>query len=268
MINKMTEVVSSVDEQVEVAESGSSYEERAAARGWRPKEEWDGEPDAWRDARTFVERGDLMEVISKQSKKIKKMQFVLDDVSVMMEKNKAAALEEAKKQLKAAKVEALSSMDYDKVVEIDEKIQEVASAAKASSNKKEADNGDEFKEYFQNNWINNNRWYEESFKMKVVADQIGAAFLSKNPDSTPEEVFSEVDKRIRREFPENFGSKQQKEDTSGSSRAPQAVAGQGQGRTTSTSRKTLTAEQKKVGQRYVELGVFKTLDEYAKNIPE
>ena len=35
------------------------YEGEAREMGWRPKEEWQGEPEKWRDAKEFVERGEL-----------------------------------------------------------------------------------------------------------------------------------------------------------------------------------------------------------------
>ena len=35
------------------------YEEAARKEGWRPKEEFEGDPEKWRPAKEFVERGEL-----------------------------------------------------------------------------------------------------------------------------------------------------------------------------------------------------------------
>ena len=39
--------------------STNPYEGQAREMGWRPKDEWEGEPEKWRDAKEFVERGEL-----------------------------------------------------------------------------------------------------------------------------------------------------------------------------------------------------------------
>jgi hypothetical protein len=47
------EVVTETDEA-----PAPSPEELASKRGWRPKEEWAGDPEKWVDAETFVKRGE------------------------------------------------------------------------------------------------------------------------------------------------------------------------------------------------------------------
>ena len=45
--------------QVTQTENTNPYDKQAREMGWRPKEEWEGEPEKWRDAKEFVERGEL-----------------------------------------------------------------------------------------------------------------------------------------------------------------------------------------------------------------
>ena len=35
------------------------YESEAREQGWKPKEEYEGDPEKWRPAKEFVERGEL-----------------------------------------------------------------------------------------------------------------------------------------------------------------------------------------------------------------
>ena len=42
------------------------YEHDAQQEGWRPKEEWQGNPEQWVDAKTFVERGEKIAGILKK----------------------------------------------------------------------------------------------------------------------------------------------------------------------------------------------------------
>ena len=36
-----------------------SYEDEARNQGWKPKDEYEGDPTKWRPAKDFVERGEL-----------------------------------------------------------------------------------------------------------------------------------------------------------------------------------------------------------------
>ena len=45
----------------------TAIEERASAQGWRPKDEWDGDPDEWVSAREFVRAGELFKKIDDQT---------------------------------------------------------------------------------------------------------------------------------------------------------------------------------------------------------
>ena len=56
----------------------SAIEQKALDQGWRPKEEFDGDPDAFIDAPEFVRRGELFSKIEHQSKELKAVKAALD----------------------------------------------------------------------------------------------------------------------------------------------------------------------------------------------
>jgi hypothetical protein len=52
-------VVEAAPEAAVSSQQGRDYEAEARDQGWRPQDEWTGKPDNWKDAKTWVEHGDL-----------------------------------------------------------------------------------------------------------------------------------------------------------------------------------------------------------------
>ena len=63
--------------QVTKTESTNPYDKQAREMGWRPKEEWEGEPEKWRDAKEFVERGELYGKIDSVGRELKETRKAL-----------------------------------------------------------------------------------------------------------------------------------------------------------------------------------------------
>ena len=49
------------------------HEVAAREKGWRPKDEWEGDPDDWRPAKQFLEWGEMRSTIKNQNTQIKGM---------------------------------------------------------------------------------------------------------------------------------------------------------------------------------------------------
>ena len=58
------------EEVVDNIES-TTLEDKALDKGWRPEDEWTGEPDQWRPAKEFLDRGELMDRISDQTRQLR-----------------------------------------------------------------------------------------------------------------------------------------------------------------------------------------------------
>src|SRR5690554_228223 len=52
-------------------------EEKARQQGWRPFEEWDGDPDDWVGAETFVVRGQLFDQQRQMKRQLREAQEVI-----------------------------------------------------------------------------------------------------------------------------------------------------------------------------------------------
>lgn len=254
------EVVEEVVDEVEV----SPVVAEAVDRGWVPQEDWvanGGDAEDWVDAKTFVDRGKLMDVISKQNKKLKSMEKAVEDFKEYHAQVQKRALEEAREQLLQQKAEALEMNDTRRAVDIDEEIKELDNKAPAKAESTESKN--EFTEYFNDVWVVENDWYNSNRAMRATADALGAEYYQTHPDASPEDVFSYVDKEIKKEFPDKAASNRGKRMVEGGKRAGGSSGANASVRSRMSS---LTPEEKRIGERFVSNGLFDSLEDYVKDL--
>ena len=241
-------------------------EQRAAERGWVPLEEWEAagkDPDAWVDAKTFNKNGELMDVISKQSKKLKKMEKAVEAFKQYHKDVKERAYQEARDKLLEEKADALAMQDTRRAVEIDEELKKVDKEAEVELASEDEVSSNEYKDYFEENWIGKNGWYKKNKGMARAADSFGAEYYSANPDATPEEVFGYVDKMMREEFPEKFSRRSGGSPVEGNSRAGKPS---GQAKNVRDRMRDLSEDERKIGKTFVDAGLFKNLEEYVADL--
>lgn len=245
-----------------------SIEDRASEKGWVPKEEWEGDPDQWRPAKEFIDRGELMDRISSQSRQLDKYNSKIEDLekslTILAEHNKKIAKQEyekAIKDLKTKKAEALQYGDHDTVVEIDEQMDEL------KESKKEIDKAEETQPKSKNEgphpdvvqWMESNSWYNNNLVLQGAADAIAKQYLSSNPSSAdnPKEVLDYVSREIRKEFPDKFSTKRRPSGTADP--ASTGTAEKGKGKTKYTV-KHLSPEQRNVAKKFASTGVMTEQD--------
>jgi len=244
-------------------------EEKALARGWKPEENWSGDPEAWTDARNYVQHGELMDKISKQSVENKKLSKSMDLFKKMQSGIQKTAVEEAKKQLLADKVTAYENQDFAAVVGIEEDIKiadaELQATDEVFVNPEETRAAD-FADYYNNEWKPKNTWYSTNKVMKAYSDQIGVDYYNKNPDIDPSDVFKYVDAEMKENFPEEFGNQnRQRPAAVGGGQ----VGGQSGGRSTVNKLVSkLSKVEREIGDEYVKAGYFKDIDAYASALNE
>lgn len=241
---------------VKSAEKSPSIEDVAREQGWRPKEEYDGDPTKWVSAETFVAKGELIdriEALGKELKQAKKAnQMLLDHHN----KVKAVEFERALEHLKNQKKTAYENNDVDAIVEIDEKIASVKETRKAQEAQDAAQTTDtqEFHPEFIE-WKTGNKWYDKDADLKEEADIMGLTYARKHPDAPPKEVLSYVAKQIKRLYPEKFSNPARSQ--------PNAV--ESGGPANSGSRKddnfAMTEEERRVMMTFVHSGVM-TKEQY------
>jgi len=185
--------------------------EKAAAMGHMNKEEWTAkgrDPEKWRPASEFVERGEnlmpiLKERLDHSVKEMAEMKQTMQQMhSHFMKAEEVAerrgwekAISEVQKKQRAA-AEIADVEEFDKLEK--EKF-ELLSAPPQTHNKKPSGPTPEFKEFHAKN-----EWYGKDEEATIYADTMGNRYRQKNPEARLEEVFAEVEKKVRHRFSELF----------------------------------------------------------------
>src|SRR4051812_23847991 len=113
-----------VDTPAEVVQVNPE-EQRALAKGWKPKEDWDGPEDEWKPAKVFNEIGELKDKLSAQERDLKKS---LKIANLMKEHHlnvRQTAYQQAVQDLKAQRVEALKEENFAQAEQIRDQIDDI-----------------------------------------------------------------------------------------------------------------------------------------------
>lgn len=190
----------------------SPMEARASEQGWKPKEVWvaeGGDADEWRDARSFLDRGELLNRISTQNKEMKELRKELKAFAEHNKQLAATKFKEKMESLKEEKMAALEAGDAKRVVELDEQIDTTRDAMAANKADLEASKvapaAGEIPPEFQR-WMDNNSWYGQDAEMREFADQVGTAYAKANRTKSPGEVLKYVEQRVRKAYGEKFSN--------------------------------------------------------------
>lgn len=229
----------------------SEAEQRAREQGWLPKEEWHGE-GKWRDAEAFLDRGELFGKIESQNKELKSIRATLDQFKNHHKKVQEVAYKKALSDLRAAKKDALIEGDPDKVIEVDEQIQEVREQ-QAIIERMPVETAPQEEHPVFVNWKNENSWYDNTKKMRLWADARGAE-LGREGYSPPE-VLAKISKEAKEEFPEKFTNPNR-------SKAGAVEAGNQRGGRSSQEVYNPSAIEKSMARKFVAQGLFKNEQEY------
>jgi len=245
----------------------TQIEIEAGEKGWVPQTEWEGDPTQWRPAKEFVDRGELMDRISSQSRQLNTFTSEVDSLKAALgelgEHNKKIAEAEyakAMKHLKSQKAEALQYGEYDKAVDIDEQLVDLKESKKeievAEAQQPQASSQQVHPDVTE--WMDKNSWYNEDMMMQGAADAVAKMYLGKNPaaESNPKEVLDHVSSELSKEFPDRFG---------GQRRRPAATTDSSNGRTGKSksrhSMSSLTPDQRKIASTFAKSGIM-TEQEY------
>lgn len=200
-----TEQVEQVEQTVEPVDQETVNE--AKRQGWVPQEEYDGPADKWVDAETFVKKGKEINAILRKDNEFLKRE-IAEMKSTMMEfkkfsaDNEKRAYERALAELREQKKQAVSQGDGDKLVEVDDAIEELKEQrAKEAQQAKQAQNqvDPSFAE-----WNDENKWFGKDTELTEEANLIGETIKRRQPTLIGREFLDEVTKRIKKMYPEKF----------------------------------------------------------------
>lgn len=206
------EILSAVEGEQEstpqVASDEPQYTEvelKAIEQGWKPKDKWEGDPEDHRSAREYLDRGELLGKIKSQNQQLAEIRDALKGMTEHNKRVYAAGYENAIKELKQQKLNALREGEPEQVLAIDDKIDEAKEALRTIKSQPDKIQGPS---PVTRDWLSDNPWYGKDEVLTHYSNGIATDFGRKhNGQVTEQAVYEEIDKKLREKFPEKFGLK-------------------------------------------------------------
>jgi hypothetical protein len=191
----------------------NEVEQQAYKEGWRAKDEFEGDPLKWVPADEFMRRKPLFQRIDDLKsenfhtrRELQEVKKTMDALASHRKKVRETEYKRALDELQTARREAMEDRDFKAVTDLEDKIDEVKEEKRdferELQDQRQAAAAAPSPEYVA--WIKENSWYETDSEMHTDADAFGVAFLKRNPNSTPSQVYDHVTDRIRRTYPDKF----------------------------------------------------------------
>ena len=227
----------------------SKAEQEALEHGWVPKEEFSGEEHKWVDAAEFLRRGELFKKIESTSSELKQVRRALEELKKHHSNVREVEYKRALDALKKQKKEALLEGDADALIDVDERIELVKEQQKvlqqeAIAEAAEPTSGENHPEFVS--WVNRNSWYKNSSPMRAFADALGRDLRSSG--KSPSDILVEVEKQIRKEFPQKFTNPNREKAGAVEGSAPRGSSG--------SANFDLSQEERRVMNTFVRQGVM------------
>jgi DNA repair exonuclease SbcCD ATPase subunit len=266
------------DEQVDDTNvEQEAIEHRARMQGWRPEEEYRGKPGTWVDADTFLERGKEIKNFTKREneqlrRELAELRTALEEKGKTIEEIREyhanmerRAIEAAITRLKRERTQAAAAGDTALAAELSDEIEELKEAPSAVPAKPAAETPatpakpvepPEVTAWKaeQAGWYNDDPENED-----LVAFAEGVAQKLASTRGTLEEKLELLTERVKKAFPDRFGSRKRVAATMGTGEG----GGREGSRKSAKSVSALPAEAAQAGARYVKQGLYKNMEEYA-----
>lgn len=237
------------------ASQASSYEDTAREQGWRPKEEWDGDPDKWRPAKEFVERGELFGKIDHMGKELKETRKALKMLQEHHSKVKETEYNRAITELKALQKQHLEAGDSEKYLETTDILTDLKAEQKARQVIQENTPPPVDPRFVS--WTEQNKWYSTDNKMRDYADMVGMDYAKKHPNIDPEDVLEYVAQEVKERFKDKFQNPNRSR--------PSAVEGASGTAPVNKVRFEMSEDEKKVMNTFVRNGLM-SREDYIKEL--
>lgn len=197
----------------------AAIETEARQQGWKPLDEFEGNPDHWRDATEFLEFGQrLNPILRKNNEELKKQ---IQEIKGQFDQYKNTATEiirmqkdQVKKEydsqinfLKSQVKAARATGDYDTAAEFEEQLDNLRENAPDFPSDKPAQQAqptlfsqEEFKV-----WVQDNVWAEKDPGLSAAAT--GYAIQLGNQGLRGTDLLTAVEQQIKANFPEKFATR-------------------------------------------------------------
>lgn len=235
-------------------------EERAQRMGWRPKDQFHGDPDNFVDAEEFVARAAKYLPVAKErieylDKKLRETEATIKGYVEDRKRVEERALQRALKVLEKKHAEAYAAGDIDQYRQVQEEI--IGVKEDILDNRRPTAPPPEDDPVF-GKWRESNSWYGNDKDMTSFADSIGKFYNETQPGLRGKDFLETVAEDVRRKYPNKFSNP--KRDN------PSPVDGEGsygvKAKKGGKSYGDLPPEAKQACDMFVKQGLFKDRGEY------
>jgi len=244
-----------------------NFEAEASKMGWKPVEEFKGDPAKHVDAKTFYERGQvILPLVQAQNKalltKIANMERDMKRSAEFFSKAEERAYERARDDLKREMADAVEAGDTSAANAVLEKLDKLEKPGAQQAKADDSDRAEEFAD-----WATANRWYGNNDVMRIYADA-QAEKIAKGKGGVLDRadldsVADAVKAKFEEAYPEAFATKPAAREQR---RSP--VDGGGNGVRAPRAGKTfndLPPEAQRICDKWVGNGTIKSREDYIKN---
>lgn len=226
--------------------------EKATAAGWKPLDQYEGDPDRWVDAKEFIGRAPLYESNHKLKKEISELKGTIHEVKGYIAKVSESAYNKAVADLNAQRDEAIEYGNKEQVKELDKALKAAEATKPAIDNVHPA-----IKEWESQN----GEWFYADKEISGFGLAFAQNYLNGNPGNFAGAMES-MDKALRKAYPDKYEVKQDKrKDT------PSVEAGGRSGGKKTFTESDLDEESRKVMNKFVRQGLM-TKEEYIKELAD
>lgn len=257
----------------EHTDEGPTVEEQAAAKGWKPKEEFEGPEGEWVPAKEFMERNKLYDAISSANNKIKNLEKTMEEQNKHFSKIKQGLKEQHERQLASLKDQlnqAAEEGDKKKVSELNDQIVEHHKQVDEDASQAGTGAENDADEYHKE-WLKDNDWYGVDDEKTNYAQLVASGLLARYSDAEGnltipvEKVYERLDKEMEARFGEPSAGEPNLSKTPVSGKSKR---GGSTGKSTVSQKyNQLTEQQKKVCDMFARQGTM-TKEEYIKDLEE
>ncbi len=191
--------------QTEIAEASiqDSHEADALAKGWKPKEEWAGDPNDWRPAKHWLEKGQMLDTMHSLKQQLKNTDAT---VKYLAEHTKKFEELTAKRNLQESEERLRQAVEIGDVAGAQAVTQEIVNLHKQpSSSVPSAPIEPAVQDFYRRNasWFNEDT--AENAAMTLYAKRRDEEIYRQNPNISPEDEIRMLERDIQNRFPEKFG---------------------------------------------------------------
>lgn len=192
------------DSEGEGSPTPSEAEKRAMGLGWKPKEEFFGDPANHMSAEKFLRRNDLEEkdkLIDRLMGRLQEKDKTFEEFMNFQKNREKRAYDKAKTDIERQLNKAREEGDADKLDALyreRDELKEDEPPADTSSTKG-APRKEEVPPEFMD-WVSDNKWYEQSPRLRQAAEETQAWIEHNNPGMSFEETLKLTTERVREDF--------------------------------------------------------------------